>query len=427
VITRLEAYRYRCFADLVVDLGSYQVLAGPNGSGKTTLLDIPALLGDLLAVRSRTCSDAFLQVTESRGVPRAADLAELVHMRRGDRGRFFAFAVEAALPDHVRQALAGSLGRLGDIDDPRVPAGLRYELGFQVFNQELQVAGEHLFLFPERTRPERARGLQGGGSGRPSWRRVISRPSGEPAEFTGETSRRRPEPFRVPPDQLALINLPYDRQLYPAATWFQELLGEGCVFLEPDWRLLHLACPPGQPPRLLASGRNLPWLLLALQQDDPERYSDWVDHVRTALPHVDRIDAVEREEDHHAYIRVRYRGGHQVTSSGLSDGTLRILALTSVAYLRNLPKVFVTEEPENGIHPRGIEAILQSLTSVYGGQVWISTHSPFVLAHTGLDAVLAMQIKDGEVKVVRGREHLRLREWRGEVDLGTLFAAGVLE
>lgn len=41
----------------------------------------------------------------------------------------------------------------------------------------------------------------------------------------------------------------------------------------------------------------------------------------------------EREEDHHAYFVVVYQGGYEVTSSGLSDGTLRILALTILPYL----------------------------------------------------------------------------------------------
>ena len=55
----------------------------------------------------------------------------------------------------------------------------------------------------------------------------------------------------------------------------------------------------------------------------------WVDHVRTALPQVRDIDPREREEDHYAYFSVEYNGGYTVTSSGLSDGTLRIFALTS--------------------------------------------------------------------------------------------------
>jgi len=50
-----------------------------------------------------------------------------------------------------------------------------------------------------------------------------------------------------------------------------------------------------------------------------------------------------------------------------------------------------------------------------------------VLAQTELRDILATRLaEDGSVSVVRGDRHPRLREWQGEVDLGTLFAAGVL-
>ena len=123
--------------------------------------------------------------------------------------------------------------------------------------------------------------------------------------------------------------------------WFQNLLREGVVFYQPDWRELRRASPPGQPQRLLPSGRNLAWLALDLQKRQVERFNDWVDHVRATLPQVEALHAVEREEDHHAYLVVGYQGGYQVTSSGLSDGTLRILALTILPYLATLPAVLV--------------------------------------------------------------------------------------
>jgi predicted ATPase len=92
-----------------------------------------------------------------------------------------------------------------------------------------------------------------------------------------------------------------------------------------------------------------------------------------------------------------------------------------------VPRLLVTEEPENGIHPRAIETVMQSLSSVYDSQVWVSTHSPLALAHTDLTEVLIARLDaDGAVTVIPGRRHPRLAEWQGSLDLGTLFAAGVL-
>ena len=92
-----------------------------------------------------------------------------------------------------------------------------------------------------------------------------------------------------------------------------------------------------------------------------------------------------------------------------------------------MPRLLVTEEPENGIHPRAIETVMQSLSMLYDSQVWVSTHSPIVLAHTELRDILATRLDaDGSVTVVAGDKHPQLRDWHGTIDIGTLFAAGVL-
>jgi hypothetical protein len=54
-------------------------------------------------------------------------------------------------------------------------------------------------------------------------------------------------------------------------------------------------------------------------------------------------------------------------------------------------------------------------------------HSPLALAHTELTEVLIARIDgDGAVTMGPGHRHPRLAEWQGSLDLGTLFAAGVL-
>ncbi len=186
------------------------------------------------------------------------------------------------------------------------------------------------------------------------------------------------------------------------------------------------ASPPGLSDRVMPDAANLPWLALRLQNNE-SRFQLWVNHVKTALPQIENITVKEREEDHHAYFIVSYHGGYKVTSSGLSEGTLRILALTILPYLDNLPSLIITEEPENGIHPRAIEAVLQSLSSVYGSQVIVSSHSPVVLAQSRLKQILCGRLADnGAASFVKGSQHPQLKDWQGKIDLGALFAAGVL-
>jgi predicted ATPase len=145
------------------------------------------------------------------------------------------------------------------------------------------------------------------------------------------------------------------------------------------------------------------------------------------LSSITDIEALVREEDHHAYFRVTYNKKHQVTSSGLSDGTLCIMAHTLLSYLQTPPHLLIVEELENGIHPRSIEAVLDGLSSISHSQVLISSHSPVVIANSRLEHILTTRLeRNGAVSVVAGIRHPRLINWQGELDLGTLFAAGVL-
>jgi len=451
MITRLETTRYRCFDRLAVDVGDFRVLVGANGSGKTTLLDLPGLLGDLLDAKN--LADAFMARRHGRPdlPPRAGSLQELVYAGRGSD---FSFAVEARLPDAIQSAtLEGLYARLKSersrqalqADQRRWPTHIRYEMGLRLTNdRELQATYEYLFVFPERYAPNRQQaGYQGvQASTNKHWRVILKREFGYDTEFTPEVpsggGRGRVNKVGLAPTLLAMPRvLRESEHEYPAARWLHGLLAANAVFLEPNWSTMRVASPPGQPKTIAADGRNIPWLARELKRQNApkgaahdyssERYKDWVAHVQTALPQIADIDVREREDDHHAYFLVSYRGGFQVPSIGLSDGTLRILSLTLLPYLRRQPAILVTEEPENGIHPRAIEAVLQSLSSMYDSQVWVSSHSPVVLARAKLEQLICARLTaDGSVDMVPGTEHPRLKEWRGGIDLGSLFAAGVL-
>jgi predicted ATPase len=437
MITRIEAINYRCFRHLDIQIGAYQVFAGVNGSGKTTLLDIPVLLGDIL---NSSITTAFLEKLAHYGSPRAQSFEELIHRKQGS---FFSLVLEVDLPDEIIDKLVNS-------DDYRVPKkmledpskwmrAMRYEIRFELFNQrELQVSDEFLYLMPKSDSKVSSRSPQHlGGVGNPplkAWHTVIDRQNGKESILRAEmpskaTGKRRETAVRFNSEELALANVFADIDKFPATLWFRELLERKARQYMPSGTRLRKPCPPSRlASKLWSDGANLPWLVLYLKQQRGDMFEAWIDHVRTALPNISQIDAVEREEDHHAYLRVTYAGDYEVTSSGLSDGTLHILALTIVPYLRELPELICVEEPENGIHPRAIETVLQSLSSIYDSQVWVTTQSPVVLAHTeDLASVTVMQTQtDGSVTAVLGSKHPRLQDWQMSIDLGSLFAAGVL-
>jgi predicted ATPase len=137
---------------------------------------------------------------------------------------------------------------------------------------------------------------------------------------------------------------------------------------------------------------------------------------------------IEREEDRHLYLEVQYDSGLKAPSWTVSDGTLRLLALTLIAYLQIPSRVYLIEEPENGVHPQAVETIYKSLASSYTNQILCATHSPVLLSLAEPGQILCFaQTDDGAVDIISGAEHPNLRDWRREVDLGSLFATGVLD
>jgi len=164
-----------------------------------------------------------------------------------------------------------------------------------------------------------------------------------------------------------------------------------------------------------------------LETGAPGRLDDWIEHVRTSLPDVRSIHTREKPEDRSRYLEVSYAGGFVAPSWLLSDGTLRMLALTLLAYVRDPASLLLIEEPENGIHPRALETVIESLASVYDGQIFCATHSPLVLSLIELDSLLCFgKTASGTVDLIRGVDHPGLGEWRSALHLGDLLAMGLL-
>jgi predicted ATPase len=174
-------------------------------------------------------------------------------------------------------------------------------------------------------------------------------------------------------------------------------------------------------------GSNLPWVIEGLRNDDRARYRLWIEQLQTALPDITDVLTADVPDTRHRYLQVVYRGGFKVPSWMVSDGTLRMLALTLPAYLTNFEGIYLIEEPENGIHPMAMETVYQALRSVYSAQILLATHSPVILGCAELDEILCFK-KDhnGATDVVSGLDHPALEQWRGSLTVSDLYASGVL-
>lgn len=82
---------------------------------------------------------------------------------------------------------------------------------------------------------------------------------------------------------------------------------------------------------------------------------------------------------------------------------IRAETATLLAYLPDLSGIYLIEEPENGVHPRAVETMFQSLSSVYGAQILLATHSPVILSLVKPEQLLCFaKTTDGATDIVGG-------------------------
>jgi predicted ATPase len=400
-------------------MGDFHVLVGPNGSGKTTLLDVISFLGRLV-------SDGIDAAIEER----SSNFYDLLWQRTGSS---FELAIELDIPEELRDRIQ------------REPLNVvRYQVRLAIDEESNQVVLDaetvllmerhatlnppQISLFPRpQTEPETI--LEKIGS--PSVKTVINKSAGGNDNFYSETYGEKGKgwvpAFKLGPRRSALSNLPEDESRFPVATWLKETLTGGVQKLVLNSLLIRQASPPGRARAFQPDGSNLPWVIHDLERRQPGKIGEWIEHLRTALPDLEGVRTVERPDDRHRYLMLTYEGGLEVPSWMASDGTLRLLALTLPAYLPEIGGNHLIEEPENGIHPRAGETMYQSLSSVYGAQILLATHSPVIFSLVDPEALLCFaKDPEGATDIVLGSEHPALQAWRGRVNLATLHAAGVL-
>jgi len=419
MISRIEALNFRSLRYVNQNLNAFHILVGPNASGKTTFLDVISFLSQLVS-----------NGLDSTIRERVGNFKDLLWLGRGDQ---FQLAVEAKIPQHIFPK---------PDPDQRNYDTLRYELaiGLDESTQQISIFEERVILKKAKASPnvqptlfpnaiETIASLISKGE-KNSLTVVNKVRDGNDyfrTEFLQEQGRSWQYAFKLGAQRSALGNLPADEAQFPATTWLRALLVEGVQEFVLNSLLIRKPCPPGQGLRFKPDGSNLPWVIEDLRKKDVTRFANWIAHLQTALPDIEDIRTIEREDDRHRYLVIKYQNGLELPSWVVSDGTLRLLALTLPAYLPDLKGIYLIEEPENGIHPKAVETVFHSLSSVYDAQILLATHSPVLLSIANIDQVLCFaKTAYGETSIVIGNLHPALKDWKGEIDLGMLLAAGVL-
>lgn len=423
MIRLIEAKNYRSLKFISIALDEFHVLIGANATGKSTFLDIIKFLSDIVnSGIDKAISD------------RAAFFDELTF---GGKGGDIELAIEVALPVFIKEKFNG-----------KNFTTIRYEIRIGVTNEfENAIKEERVCLLSENAKIKQIfsqRVLFPEPYQEPTtilidkynpknFKRIISSKKTEGKKNdnfyieTLEGSGKGWIPsFKFGIKKSALGNLPEDETKFPSATWLKSFLQQGVQLFILNSLDIRQPSPPGQSPHFKTDGSNLPWVVEILRKNK-KRFGQWIEHIRTALPDIKDIVVIEREEDRKRYLKIKYENNIEVPSWLVSDGTLRLLALTIPAYIDGINGIYLIEEPENGIHPKAIECIYESMSSIYDAQILLASHSPVILSMLNPKHLLCFgKTKEGVTDIVRGSNHPRLKEWRGNPNLYLLFANGVL-
>ena len=367
MLTRFEVSGFKNLRDVVVDFGPFTCIAGPNGAGKSNLFDAIQLLSAL----SRTSfSRAFGEIRAGggqRGTVRsmlspealageenlrlAAELivpgtTEIAHRNVRLHNTFLRYEIELSVDDSdgvaprlgiVRESLAPL--RMESLPEPMQALCADY-----VIEGERNGINDNIFVTYPLRRCEK----------------------GVPTIYVLDTTfdeERDPCDFMdsVEVDGMEATALSMADLFVPpevrAVRW--EMASWRFLSLEPS--AMRAADSVDEVGPISATGAHVPAFLHRQEQRTGSAVCDEVRRAVSALVDIRSLRVVPNGD--FLELRARLGEGPELPARSLSDGTLRFLTLAALGVSDDIGLIAL-EEPENGIHPAKIEAMLGLLRSL---------------------------------------------------------------
>lgn len=178
---------------------------------------------------------------------------------------------------------------------------------------------------------------------------------------------------------------------------------------------------------------NLAAFLYRLQEKEQSSFRMIVNVIQSIAPFFDQFylqpDEINSQQ---IFLRWREKGSEQLFNAhSLSDGTLRMICLTTLLLQPNPPATIIIDEPELGLHPFAIAKLAAMLKSASKqAQIIISTQSVTLLDHfEASDVIVAERVEeqDGRSETVFKRQSEEsLHDWLQEYTLGQLWEKNVI-
>jgi predicted ATPase len=432
MLTRLKVNGFKNLMDVDVRFGPFTCIAGANGVGKSNLFDAIRFLS-LLA--DNTLIDAALKMRGTNG--RTRDIRSLFHPSTDE----MSFEAEMIIPRYGKDRLAFPIQATSTA--LRYSLTLRYQ-GKGIRASNLDVIKEELASLREG---ETNQSLLFRSSNKVWSDNVIVRKSndaffmvdwneGSQVLYRPQEDELQPfalKPKTIPRTLLSTAEGPMDDQT-PILTR-QEMQAWHVFHLEPS--ALTALDQVKYDAQIQPNGADLAATIyrIAKTSSDPERiYAMLRNKLAMLVSDVRELSIDYNEARDEVGLRFKDATGTEFPARALSDGTLRFLALAAMELDPQLQGVICLEEPENGLHPTGIEALIELLQDIAVSpdfavdadnplrQVMIATQSPSVVQQVPVGSLLLAQPAQ---KIQRGQwfnqvifKHIP-NTWRDKAPEGT--------
>jgi len=427
MLTRFKVSGFKNLVDVDIRFGPFTCIAGANAVGKSNLFDAISFLG---ALANQPLIEAAKSVREGQ----TADVRGLFHRVGQRHDETMSFMAEMIIPetgtDDLGQEVKAAITFVRyTLELAFRKAESRFSFGgFEILKEELNHiklgdAKDHLLFRPRKD--WRTTAIKG--------RRTVPFITTEP-DATGRAQIKlhqdRGESGGRTASNLAstlprtVLSSAYAVENRTAVLVRREMQSWRRLQLEPA--ALRKSDEFSAPPRLGSDGSHLAATLYHLARgrvgsDESStdegagvyakvanRLANLIDDVREV-----KID-VDRQRELFTLIATD-RAGTEYPAKALSDGTLRFLALAVIELDPSAQGVLCLEEPENGINPLRIPAMLQLLRDIATDtdepvgpdnplrQVIINTHSPVVVSEVPEDSLVVAETRE----TVRGTERFQ--------------------
>lgn len=373
MLKRLAVRGFKSLKDVSVDLPRLAVLFGPNAAGKSNLLD--AIQAVSRIGTQRTLADALGEPI--RGYPIEAFL-----FPSGGLAELLASA-------SARFSLEADLAR--DRDTYRY----RVEVEITPGSGTLAISDEYLSALGKDGEPKGAAAIELMNE------KLRVRRKSHPGKPRYEPVRQN---YAILSDPR--LGAPEYRDIERARS---ELSEWRTYYLDPRVAM-RAAQPPSDIRDIGVLGGDTAPFLYRLRAEHPKHFQAISRTLRSIVPSVEAL-TVDLDRRRGTLDILIHQDGVDYSSRIVSEGTLRVLALSAIAVNPWGGSLLAFEEPENGVHPRRLELIAQLLLSLaleQGRQVVVTTHSPLFCdavlkgARSRPEDVGLFQVRrDGHATVVR--------------------------